>query len=120
MEYKSLISDMELIQGDSSAIWFIGHPDNRPLDDGFWDAEVIIAEDFGQTPIIRRTLPVNSGVGEGDKYTPGIKFVFQIFPEESIQLQANKKFAVTIEIKNESIFYNGEIARFKVKILQNS
>lgn len=120
MAYESLIDDIELVQGDSSAIWFVGLQDSRQVDDGNWTAQLIISEDFGKNNIITRTLPVNSGTGEGDKYTAGTKFVFQILPSESSQLNSGVKYAVTIEVTNSSIQYNGEIARFKCKILQGS
>ena len=117
MSYQSLIGDIELIQGDSSPIWFLGLPDNRQLDDGEWSAQYIIAENFGAPSIIQRSLPVNSGLGEGDKYAPGTKFIFQILPSESVILTAGLKYTITVEISNPSLSYNGEIARFKAKIL---
>lgn len=120
MTYTSLIDDIEIVQGDSSSIWFLGHPDNRLLDGGDWSAQYIIAESFGGVELLRRTLPVNSGTGEGDKYIAGTKFIFQILPSESAQMLYTTKYYITVEITNTSIQYNGEVARFKAKVLQGS
>lgn len=118
--YKSLIDDFDIVQGDSSAIWFIGHPNGIQLDDGNWNGRVIVAEDFGTNLVVDRALPLNSGTGEGDSYTVGTKFVFQLLPAETLSLTANRKYAVTVELSNTTINYNGEIARFKIKVLKGS
>jgi hypothetical protein len=115
MAYISLIDDLELIQGDSSDLYFIGVKDNRLFFNG-WEAEFAIIEDFGLSPIVSRILPINTGVGEGDKYTAGSKFIFQITPTESEQLTAGQKYIVSIRIKNDTIPYSKEIAQFKIKI----
>jgi hypothetical protein len=120
MAYESLIQDREIVQGDSSPIWFVGLQDSRLINDGVWSALMIISEDFGKNNIITRPLPLNSGTGEGDGYQTGTKFIFQILPTESAQLEAGKKYSVTVEVTNTDINYNGEIARFKTKVLQGS
>jgi hypothetical protein len=120
MAYSSLIQDREIVQGDSSPIWFVGLQDSRLVNDGNWSAIMIISEDFGKNNIITRDLPINSGTGEGDNYSVGTKFIFQILPNESAQLDAGKKYSVTVEVTNTLINYNGEIARFKAKVLQGS
>lgn len=117
--YKSLIGDFEIVQGDSSAIWFIGLPDNRLLDDGNWKATLILADDFGVNRHVARSLPLNSGSGEGDRYSPNTRFVFQLLPSETKPLQP-QKYAVTIEVTNDSLNFNNEIARFKIKVLKGS
>lgn len=117
--YKSLISDFEIVQGDSSAIWFIGLPDNRQLDDGNWKATLILADDFGINRHVTRSLPLNSGNGEGDRHSPNTRFVFQLLPSETKPLQP-QKYAVTIEVTNDSLSFNNEIARFKIKVLKGS
>lgn len=117
MAYESLIEDIEIVQGDSSAIWFIGLPDGRSLDDGNWTARYVIAPKHGALPVIDRALPLNSGAGEYDTYTVGTKFVFQILPDESALLTGGTKYAVAVEITNTSINYNGEIARFNAAVL---
>lgn len=113
--YESKIEDIELIQGDSSNIWFFGLPDGAILDSN-WEAKYTIIDDFGKTPLIERTLPKNSGTGFGDKYTANTKFVFQIYPSESAILSENVKYIVGVEIKNTTIPYRSEVAQFKVKV----
>jgi hypothetical protein len=120
MAYTSLISDIEIVQGDSSPIWFVGLQDSRLIDGGDWTALMLISEDFGKNNVITRALPANTGYGEGDNFPVGTKFLFQILPTESAQLDAGKKYAVTVEVSNGAISYNGEIARFKAKVLQGS
>jgi hypothetical protein len=116
MTYESLIEDFEMVQGDSSPIWFMGLPDGRYLNDGNWSGRYVIALKHGDTPIIDRPLPFNSGTGEQDSYEAGTKFVFQILPSES-ELLTGKKYIVAVEISNDSINYRGEIARFELKVL---
>lgn len=116
MAYESLIENMDIVQGDSSAIWFIGLPDGRVLDSN-WSGRYVIAEKHGATPIIDRVLPLNSGSGEGDVYDVSTKFVFQMLPSETALLTGNKKYKVAVEISNDSINYRGEIARFELNVL---
>ena len=122
MAYESLIEDFDLIQGDSSPIWFFGLPDGSSLNDGNWNAQCKIMEDYGKPPLVGgpRTLSLNSGTGLGDEYPIGSKFVFQILPSESAQLLPNTKYAIVVEIWNESLNYMCEVARFKCKVLQGS
>lgn len=117
MNYESLINDIDIVQGDSSAIWFLGLPDDRLLNDGNWTARYVIAETHGATPIVERTLGLNTGSGEGDVYAANTKFVFQILPSESALLTGNKKYIVALEISNNTINYKGEIARFRANVL---
>lgn len=117
MSYESLIEDFEIVQGDSSPIWFIGLPDGRYLNDGNWTGRYVIANKHGDTAIIDRPLPFNSGVGEQDNYEAGTKFVFQILPDESDLLTGNKKYSAAVELSNDTINYRGEIARFELKVL---
>ena len=117
MAYVSLIEDTEIIQGDSSDIYFFGNADGSQLDDGNWEANYTILTAFGTSPIISRTLPLNSGAGAGDVYSVGTKFIFQITPSECAQLTAGTKYIVSVEIKNDTIPYKGEIAQFKLKVL---
>ena len=116
MAYESKIEDTDIIQGDSSPIYFFGHEADILLDDGNWVAQYTILTDYGTAPIIQRTLPLNSGTGTGDTYLPGHKFVFQILPTESELLAPNTKYIVSVEIKNDSIQYKGEIAQYKMKV----
>lgn len=113
--YVSLIEDNELIQGDSSDIYFLGVKDNRSLEEG-WTAKYTIIEDFGKPPVVMRTLPLNSGTGEGDNYPVGTKFIFQITPTESASLTPGKKYIVSVQITNSSIPYNAEVAQYRIKI----
>jgi hypothetical protein len=115
--YESLIEDIDIVQGDSSAIWFIGLPDGRQLDGGDWTGRYVIAEQHGATPVIDNVLALNSGIGEGDSYAIGTKFVFQILPADSVLLTGGVKYVVAVEITNSTINYNGEIARFKANVL---
>jgi len=117
MAYESLIENIELVQGDSSAIWFIGLPDGRQLDDGNWTGRYVIAPAHGATPVVDNPLALNSGIGEGDSYTVGTKFVFQILPADSALLTGGTTYVCAVEITNGTINYNGEIARFNVKVL---
>jgi hypothetical protein len=113
--YTSLIEDCELIQGDSSPIYFLGSKDSRTLDSN-WSAKYTIRQDYNSAALVERILPLNSGLGEGDKYTEGTKFVFQIYPSESSILTVGEKYYVGVEIKNSSIPYRQEVAQFRVKV----
>lgn len=117
MTYESLIEDFDLVHGDSSAIYFVGLPDGSLLDDGNWTARYTISSKFGDTPIVDVVLPFNSGSGSGDIYTAGTKFVFQVIPTESANLTGGKKYDCAVEITNNSINFNNEIARFKINVL---
>jgi len=116
MTYNSLIENQELTQGDSSAIYFFGLPDNSVLGSD-WSAKYNILSDFGTPPIIERKLPLNTGSDTGDTYTAGTKFIFQILPSESEVLKSGSTYIVTVQITNLSINYNKEIAQFKLKVL---
>jgi len=116
MAYESVIEDTEIVQGDSTKIWFFGLPDNSVLG-ADWTAKYSIIPENGGVALVTRDLPKNSGTGFGDKYTAGTKFVFQIYPSESSILTAGEKYKVGVEIKNDTIPYRSEIAQFKVKIL---
>jgi len=59
-------------------------------------------------------LPLNDTVIQEVPIYGG--FVHQIQPDESALLQAGKKYFVSIQIKNDSIGYSGEVAQFKLKI----
>ena len=120
MPYESLIEDIDLVQGDSSAIWFFGLPDSSQLDDGNWSARYAVSTKFGAVPIIDNALPLNSGSGLGDDYVAGTKFVFQIIPADSALLDGGKKYDCTVEISNDSINFKNEIARFKINVLTGS
>ncbi len=117
MAYESKIQDTDIIQGDSSPIYFFGLKDNSPLDDGNWEGQYTIIETFGSSPVVSRALPLNSGTGTGDTYTAGTRFIFQILPSESALLESGKKYIVSVQIKNDSISYSGEIAQYKLKVL---
>jgi len=117
MAYESKIEDLEIIQGDSSDIFFLGNSDGSQLDNGDWSAKYTILSDFESSPIVSRDLPLNSGNGTGDTYTTGTKFVFQITPDECSVLTAKQKYIVCIEVRNDTIPYKGEIAQFKLKVL---
>lgn len=112
----SLIEDFDLIQGDSSPLYYFGLPDGSQLDDGNWSATFAVLTDYGTSPIVTRTLPLNSGTGAGDTYIAGTKFVFQITPAESAALTVGVKYIVAVEISNDTIPYKGEVAQFKLKI----
>ena len=116
MAYESKIQDTEIIQGDSSPIYFFGHEDDIQLNDGNWVAKYTILTDFGTSPIISRDLPLNSGTGTGDTFTAGTRFVFQITPDESAILTAGEKYIVSVEISNSTIPYKSEIAQYKLKV----
>jgi len=117
MAYQSKILDTDIIHGDSSPIYFLGNSDGSLLNDGNWNAKYAIIDAFGNSPIVSRTLPLNSGVGAGDIYTAGTKFVFQITPDESSLLTAGVKYIVSVQIENLTIPYRSEIAQFKLKVL---
>jgi len=117
MPYESLIEDIDLVQGDSSPIWFIGMPDGRQLDDGTWSARYVVAPAHGATPVVDIALGLNDGTGELDTYTVGTKFVFQIIPDDSALLDGNRKYIVAVEISNTSINFRKEIARFRANVL---
>lgn len=114
--YASMIEDTELIKGDSSEIYFFGVKDGRSLVTN-WTGKFTIIEGFGSSPIVERDLPLNSGTGEGDSYTAGTKFIFQISPTETALLTENTKYIVSVRISNSTIPYSSELAQFKLKIL---
>ncbi len=103
----SLIENMELIQGDSSTIFKFGESTGKVLDDN-WEASFVIVETDVNFPIISRTL---------SKDNEKLNFIFQILPSDSEILEVGKKYQVAIEIKNESLKFNVEVAQFKLKIL---
>jgi hypothetical protein len=113
--YVSLIEDKEMVQGDSSDIYFLGVKDGRSLATN-WVCKYTIIEDFGKSPIVQRTLSLNSGLGEGDSYTVGTKFIFQVLPTESALLIPGKKYIISVQMSNPTIPYNSEIAQYRVKI----
>ena len=116
--YVSLIENIELVQSDSSPIWFLGLPNGGFLDDGNWSAKYTASDKFGgAVNYVSRVLPLNTGLGPGDTYTANTKFVFQILPEESALFPANKKAAIAVEITNPALNYKSEVARFYVKTL---
>lgn len=103
----SLIDNMDLIQGDSSTIFKFGESTGRVLDDN-WEASFVIVETDPNTPIISRTLSKDESQNN---------FIFQILPTDSEKLEVGKKYQVAIEIKNNSLNFNVEVAQFKLKIL---
>lgn len=117
MVYESIIEDMEIVQGDSSDVWYIGMPDGRQLDGGDWFARYVIATAHGKTPVVNVPLSLNSGTGDGDVSPVGTKFVFRIDPADSAILSGNKKYKAIVELTNTSIKFNREVARFTLKVL---
>jgi hypothetical protein len=103
----SLIDNMDLIQGDSSTIFKFGESTGKVLDDN-WEASFVIVETDVNTPIISRTL---------SKDNEKLNFIFQILPTDSEILEVGKKYQVAVEIKNETLNFNVEVAQFKLKIL---
>ncbi len=113
MAYKSLMKDDELIRGDSSNInmFSTDMADDLSLD---WTAIYTIAEELeDDDPIVRRALPLNDGT---DGEIAGSAFVHQILPSESVLLTAGQKYWVTVQITNNSINYNQEVAQYRLKI----
>lgn len=103
----SLIDNMDLIQGDSSTIFKFGESTGKVLDDN-WEASFVIVETDPNTPVISRTL---------SKDDTKNNFIFQILPTDSEKLEVGKKYQVAIEIKNDLLNFNVEVAQFKLKIL---
>jgi hypothetical protein len=120
MAYESLIEARELVQGDSSPIWFFGLPDNSTLDDGNWTARYVVSNKFGGTAYLDKVLPLNSGTGTGDTYAQGTRFIFQILPVDSATLTGGTKYKCTVEISNPAINFKNEIARFGLSVLAGS
>lgn len=118
--YKSLINDFEIVSGDSSETYFIGSKDAEIMKSYSWTARLIISHAFGDGVITQRELVLNDGNMIGDKYEVGTKFVVQILPQESILLEGGKKYVGTVELTCSEINYNKEVARFKIKVLNNS
>lgn len=112
--YTSLISDGELIQGDSSDITIFSTDMAEDLSGGDWEAKYTIRESFETAPIVEKALPLNDNVSQGVPINGG--FVHQILPADSELLTPNKKYMVSIQISNASIGYNAEVAQFKLKI----
>ena len=110
----SLIEDTELIQGDTSPVYFFKHPDTIVMDDT-WTAKYTISDKMGNTPIIERVLPKNTG-GEISVYAVDTRFVFQILESESSQLTSGQKYEVAVQITNSALEYNQEVAQYKLKI----
>lgn len=113
MAYKSLMKDDDLIKGDSSDINMFSTDMADDLSVN-WSASYTIAENLGDAlPIVARDLPLNDGSdGEpANKY-----FVHQITPTESGSLTAGNKYWVTIQITNDVIGFNAEVAQYKLKI----
>jgi len=94
--------------------------DGSLLNDGNWSAKFIILDKFGGTQLVNKSIPLNSGTGIGDTYTTGTQFVFQILPADSATLTGGKKYDCAVEITNNSINYNAEVARFKINLLLGS
>lgn len=112
MAYKSLMGDDELVRGDSSDI----HMFSTDITDDLtgWEATYTIAEQLEDpNPVVRRDLPLNDGT---DGTPANSAFVHQIRPTESGILTANTKYWVTIEIRNQALEYNSEVAQYKLKI----
>jgi len=111
--YKSLMKDDDLVRGTSSDIYMFSTDMAQDLSD--WEATYTIAETLEDpNPIVRRALPLNDGT---DGTPENSAFVFQILPHESNILTPGKKYWVSIEIKNDAIQYNAEVAQYKLKIL---
>ncbi len=110
----SLIQDFSLIQGDTSKVFFFRHPETIAMD-AEWVCKYTISTKMGETPLIERTLPKNTG-GEITVYPTDTRFVFQILESESSQLTVGQKYEVAVQITNVSIEYNAEVAQFKLKI----
>jgi len=111
--YKSLIGDGVLIQGTSSDITLFETDMAEDLSVG-WQAKYTILLNFGEAPIVERTLPLNE---ETETMPANKAFVHQILPDESALLEAGKKYIVSVQITNDQMPYNGEVAQFKLKIL---
>jgi len=113
MAYKSLMKDDDLVRGTSSDINMFSTDMTDDLTG--WEASYTIAESLEDpNPIISRALPLNDG---SDGTPANSAFVHQILPHESLVLEPGKKYWVSIEIKNDSIQYNAEVAQYKLKIL---
>ena len=110
----SLIEDFDLIQGDTSKVWFFKHPDTIVMG-ADWTCKYTISDKMGENVIIIRDIPKNTG-GEITVYPNGTRFVFQILESESSQLEVGKKYEVAVQITNHNIEYNVEVAQFKIKI----
>jgi len=114
MAYVSLMKDNELIRGDSSDINMFSTDLAADLSVD-WSASYTIADTLESlTPLVSRPLPLNDGT---DGTPANSSFVHQILPSESAILTPNKKYFVSIEIKNPAINYNAEVAQYKLKIL---
>jgi len=114
MAYKSLMKDDELVRGASSDINMFSTDMTSDLSVD-WEANYTIAEALEDpNPIISRALPLNDGT---DGTPAGSAFVHQILPHESSILTPGTKYWVAVEIKNNSIQYNSEVAQYKLKIL---
>ncbi len=111
---ESLIEDHELIQGDTSKVYFFRHPDTIVMGND-WSCKYTISDKMGGTPIIERIIPKNTG-GEISVYPQDTRFVFQILESESSQLDVGKKYEVAVQITNSTIEFNAEVAQFKLKI----
>jgi len=112
MAYKSLINDDELIRGTSSDINMFSTDMTSDLIG--WEATYTISENLEDvTPLIRRNLPLNDGT---DGTPANSAFVHQILPHESEILTPNIKYWVTIEIRNNALHYNAEVAQYRLKI----
>ena len=113
-EYNTLINDGELIQGDSSDITLFFTDMAVDLSGGNWEARYTIRESFEVAPVVERPLPLNTEVIQ-DIPVNGC-FVHQVLSSESALLTPSKKYIVSIQIKNDTTGYSGEIAQFKLKI----
>jgi len=108
------MKDDDLVRGTSSDINVFSTDMTQDLMVD-WEARYTIAETLeNANPIIDRALPLNDG---SDGTPAGSAFVHQILPHESLVLEAGKKYWVSIEIKNNTIQYNAEVAQYKLKIL---
>lgn len=112
MAYESLIDNTEIIQGDSSDIYLFTL-DGTMLADEF-TSKFTVRENWDTPVVITRVLSKNDG-SEG--YVAGSHFVFQLTPAETATLAVGTKYIVSIQVTNESLTYNAEIAQFKLKIL---
>lgn len=112
--YKSLITDGEIIQGDSSDITLFETDMDTDLSGGVWQARYTIRTDNQTPPIVERSLPLNSEIIDGVPIDGC--FVHQILPSESALLTPGTKYLVAIQIVNADLNYSGEVAQFKLKV----
>lgn len=110
----SLISDFNLIKGNSTDIYLLSIKGVYKLSPE-WIGEYNIV-DVDNNIIIHGDLMKNEGI---ENEPDGKYFIFQLVPSQTDLLEAGKKYKLHIKVYNETIYFNKEIVQATIKVLKN-